>query len=88
MTISTDYKRPVLRTAVAQGIVLLLGGMCLDGGFFLFTSVIATAAYWVALLIIIVRHPAAPRRGDLIWAGAGFAMRLHWRSPSDRLFYI
>jgi hypothetical protein len=76
MTISRDYKTPVLRTAIAQGIVLLLGGMCLDGGFFLFTSVIAAAAYWAALLIIIARHPSSPGRGDLIWASAGFAIAL------------
>lgn len=76
MTISRDYKTPVLRTAVAQGIVLLLGGMVLDGGFFLFTSVIAAAAYWVALLIIVARHPASPAKGDLIWARAGFAIAL------------
>ncbi len=76
MTISRYYKTPVVRTAVAQGIVLLLGGMVLDGGFFLFTSLIAAAAYWAALVIIVVRHPASPTRGDLIWANAGFAIAL------------
>lgn len=76
MTISTDYKRPLVRTAVAQGIVLLLGGVCLDGGHFLLTAVMATAAYWAALLIIVIRHPASPSRGDLIWASSGFAIAL------------
>lgn len=61
---------------MAQGIVLLLGGMCLDGGHFLFTAVMATAAYWAALLIVVIRHPASPSRGDLIWASAGFAIAL------------
>ena len=72
MTISNDYKVPVVRTGVAQGIVLLIGGMCLDGGFFLFTSLIAAAAYWAALIIIVARHPASPSRGDLIWAKGGY----------------
>ena len=76
LNISRDYKIPVLRTAVIQGIVLLLGGMSLDGGFFLFTALIAAAAYWAALLVIIARHPASPGRGDLIWANAGFAIAL------------
>ena len=76
MTISRDYKIPVMRTAVAQGIVLLIGGMCLDGGFFLFTSLIAAAAYWAALIIIVARHPASPARGDLVWAKGGYAIAL------------
>lgn len=76
MTISRDYKTPVIRTAVAQGVVLVLSGMVLDGGYFLYTSLIAAAAYWAALLIIIARHPASPAKGHLIWARAGFAVAL------------
>lgn len=74
--ISRDYRTPVVRTAVAQGIVLLLSGTVLDGGFFRFTSLIAAAAYWAVLAIVMARHPASPSRGDLIWARAGFAIAL------------
>jgi hypothetical protein len=61
---------------VAQGIVLLVGSMILDGGFFLFTSLVAAAGYWVALIMIVARHPASPGRADLIWARAGFVIAL------------
>jgi hypothetical protein len=74
--ISKDYKMPVVRTSVAQVIVLVLGGICLDGGFFLATSLIAVAAYWAELLIVVARHRLSPTRGDLIWASAGFAIAL------------
>ena len=76
MTLFKDYKTPAIRTAVAQGIVLLLGGMMLDGGFFMAASVIAVAVYWAVLVVIAVRHPVSPTRGDLIWASAGFAIAL------------
>jgi hypothetical protein len=74
MTISKDYKRPVVTNAVAQGIVLLLGCMVLDGGFFLAASIIAVAAYWAGFVIVVARRPASPTKGDLIWASAGFAI--------------
>lgn len=74
MTISKAYKTPVVRTAIAQGLVLFLGGMMLDGGFFLTASFFAVIAYWAVMLIIALRHPASPTRGDLIWASAGFAI--------------
>lgn len=76
MTLSSDYKRPVVRTVVAQAIVLLLTSMVLDGGFFFAISLIAVAAYWAGVVIVVARHPASPTRGDLIWAGAGFAIAL------------
>jgi len=74
--ISKDYKKPVIRTAVAQVIVLLIGTMVLDGGFFFATSLIAAAAYWFGFLAVIVRHPSSPTKGDLVWASAGFAVAL------------
>ena len=61
---------------MAQGIVLLLGGMISDTGFFFATSLIAVVAYWVGFLVVVARHPAAPTRGDLIWASAGFPIAL------------
>lgn len=76
MTISKNYRTPLLRNAAAQGIVLLLGGMLTDSGFLLFPLIIAAVAYWVTLIIVIARHPTAQQRGDLIWADAGFAIVL------------
>jgi hypothetical protein len=76
MTISNSYKKPALRTAVAQAIVLILGSLVLDGGFFAWTALIAAAAYWAGFIIVVVRHPELPTRGDLVWASAGFAITL------------
>jgi hypothetical protein len=76
LNISKDYKSPVVRTAVGQGIVLLTGCLVLDGGFFLAATLIAAVAYWVVLGFVVFRHPASPSKGDLIWASAGFAITL------------
>ena len=61
---------------VVHLLLFLLSGMILDGGFFFATSLVAVAAYWVGFAIVVVRHPASPTRGDLIWASAGFAIAL------------
>jgi hypothetical protein len=76
MSISHSYKKPAVRTAVAQGIVLVFGSLVLDGGFFFLAALIAVAAYWAGFLVVIARHPESPTRGDLIWASAGFAITL------------
>ncbi len=74
--ISQDYKKPVLRNIAAQVVVLLVGGMMLDGGFFLAVTLVAVAVYWLSLVFVIVRHTSAPTRGDIVWASAGFAIAM------------
>jgi len=88
MTFSKKYKEPVVRTSVAQGLLLLVGGTILDGGNFLFTALIAAAAYWAALLIVVARHPLVPSKGDLIWAKGDMRLPRPWHLPLARSFCI
>ena len=76
MTISPTYRIPILRTFVAQALVSVIASLVLDGGTAFEVVGIAVAAYWGALVIIVLRHPLTPSRGDLLWARLGFAVSL------------
>lgn len=74
--VARAYKRPIAGNAMGQFLCLLLASTILDGGFIFATAGIAVFAYWAAVVIVVVRHPASPTKGDLGWVRVGFVVSL------------
>ena len=54
---SRNLARAAVRDGlIVQGIVLLLAALSLDGGHLFRTCVIATIAYWIAAMVILIRR--------------------------------
>ena len=63
--ISSSYTRPVVEAAMFSAVLLILSFMVLDMGETGYASVYAMAAFWVGVLLIILRRPHSPTKSDL-----------------------
>jgi hypothetical protein len=70
------YKRPLVWNASLQPFMLLFTSLILDGGFAFAFTMIAVAAYWGSIIVMLVRNPKNPTKGNLIWARRGFILTL------------
>lgn len=72
-----DLYGPSARDCVLlQGIIALLTGMILDGGMCLQWALIAAAAHWGAVIVIIARRPVTPTKWDLVFIRVGYLLML------------
>jgi hypothetical protein len=64
--------RNLLASAAMQIVLLLLGGLALDGGQLGQWVVYSISIYWVMAFLIIARRFSTPSKGDLIALRYGF----------------
>src|ERR1700694_5671925 len=63
--ISSSYKKSVIEAAILCSILLILSFLALDGGQMASASLLATAAFWTGVLLIVLRRPQSPTQVDL-----------------------
>jgi hypothetical protein len=65
MRIATSYWRPLLDGLALQLVLLVLSGLLLDGGLTVEISLIAWAAFWCGIVVMLCHRPDRPTRFDL-----------------------
>jgi hypothetical protein len=65
MRIAATYWRPLRDGLILQSVLLVLSGLLLDGGLTAEINLIAWAAFWGGILVLLVRRPEMPTRFDL-----------------------
>jgi hypothetical protein len=77
-----ECRRAVGAAIVQQAVVLVLAALVLDGGRTLVLMIIAAIGSWVFTLIVILRRPRSPTRGDIliikygIWLAAALVVSI------------
>ena len=74
--VSERYRKPLLEAAILQVLVVILAGMILDGGKCLYVALLSVMAHWAVSVIILVRRPYSPTKGDLVIVGRVFLLML------------
>jgi hypothetical protein len=70
--ISPAYDRVIRKTLVAQVIVGVLAALMLDGGTTARVVGVALLAFWLCVIVVIMRRPHEPTRFDLAIVHWGF----------------
>jgi hypothetical protein len=65
MRIATSYWRPLLDGLILQLVLLALSVVLLDSGLTAEINLIAWAAFWGGILVLLCRRPESPTRFDL-----------------------
>lgn len=63
--ISQAYGRPIRTSLICQIAVGLLASLALDGGVLARVVGVAILAFWLCLVVILVRRPRSPSKLDL-----------------------
>lgn len=79
--ISDKYRQSIKYSVIFQVACLLAALMMMDGGRCTRFVVLAMFAYWVGLLIMVLRRPQSPTRADLALASIGFLLLLFVIAP-------
>lgn len=74
--VSERYRKPLLEAAILQVLAVILAGMILDGGKCLYVVLLSVLAHWAVAVIILVRRPSSPTKGDLAIVGRAFLLVL------------
>lgn len=67
-----DYRRSLFISVGLQMFFQVLGGITFDGGLLFLRVNYSMAIYWVMALLVILRRPSKPTKGDLIAIRYGF----------------
>jgi hypothetical protein len=69
--VNDPYFRPLLRALLLQFLLLAFCTRILDGGVIFDACAKSSAAFWAGVIVILVRRPKNPTRGDLIYVRWG-----------------
>lgn len=75
LAISDKYLSPLKVSVALQIVAALVCSIILDGGY-CGILIFSLVAYWLGVLIIVLRRPLKPTRGDIIFVAGGFPLVL------------
>jgi hypothetical protein len=65
MLLRDPYARPLMQAVLLQFGLVFFSAMILDGGVCLQACCYSSAAFWLGTLLLLIRRPRSPTRGDL-----------------------
>jgi hypothetical protein len=74
VTFSTEYSSALKVAICWQFLIAFVASTLLDGGETWRVSMIASAAFWVVAVVIILRRPASPTPSDLVYIRIGLLL--------------
>ncbi len=72
LALAPQYQSAVIWAAVQQAVAGVLSAMMLDGGVFLEVWCFTILAFWVGVILIVLRRPLSPTRLDVLAIKYGF----------------
>src|SRR5262249_31952460 len=86
--LSDTYRSPLRRALIIQLVAVVLSGLMVDyGRIFARITLIAGVAFWVGVLLMMVRRPQAPTAWDLWMVRWGFLPLLLFLQVIARLIW-
>jgi hypothetical protein len=87
-TVSTELGRAFLRALLLQAGLLVLSALVLDFGETLRGVCVSSLAFWAGTIIVLLRRPSNPTRGDLFYLRWGLLILVPVGVPASLTLWL